>query len=667
MARPKNIIKPNADGSDYTCLVHTQNGVYDRRDLHTSVCRTNGKKITTVIDTNTGEVIYTRSVDAVSEANAKFHIYSTCTDFAKSKNVPRVKIKSDGKHIIDLIKEHRDYLQCSTGSTHRTRGIITVDIDHKCGDDVPEIRSAIEERVLVCKDLKLPLPSSYQIHKTNGHVQLFWVLDNEITINGVKKRNFICDDGSERDIYTFVKNDTWGEYINSMRFLSTVLGGDQQFTGWQIKNMFFTPDTNEMVFADEFCTIWRNGESWSETEPTDVERCAFKSINDVVRLFMSEPSVDAVDELKCAVTRHGGTGDTIITGLRLCSGVMMSDKAKKFYNVTEEDIDESCDVNFRSDADASNMGRNQFVRMKTLEVIRRRFGKVMRDACYAIVRKEFDRAVADGIIKGTFDHEREYTESDFDRDFDSTYDYGVGNYRSMVWTDEQRETAANTNRSKKTRKLALLIQILEDNPMLIRNTAKNNRKIIDIFKERFDIDIKTVNTISNYKRELKLKDNQRKVGKCNYRAITKRSKVSEDYYNSVKNVYERLMGFGFFGDAANQGAWEKRVTSTGGNNVYSIYRETYLTIYRKKLYEPKRISETSGDTWHYETYLFSAMGCGKAGRVNGQGYGGNISEEVSEHSASSSVSERHDLFGSSVQRPPLHDGVPISVRGSCNT
>ena len=64
MARPKNIIKPNADGSDYTCLVHTQKGVYDRRDLQTSVCRANGKKITTVIDTNTGEVIYTRSVGA---------------------------------------------------------------------------------------------------------------------------------------------------------------------------------------------------------------------------------------------------------------------------------------------------------------------------------------------------------------------------------------------------------------------------------------------------------------------------------------------------------------------------------------------------------------------------------------------------------------------------
>lgn len=659
MARPRNIIIPNAERSDYTCLVRTQNGVYDRKDIHTKVSRADGKKTTVLIDVNTGEVLYTRSRNLVSEQNSKFHIYSTCTDFAKSKNVPRVKVKSEGRHIIDLIKEHRNYLQCSTGSTHRTRGIIAVDIDRMCGcGDMDSIRREIEERLCVCGDLGVPMPSSYQVHKTNGHVQLFWVLDNEITINEVKTVNVDCG-GEKKAAYSFIKNENWGRYINAMRFLSTVLGGDPQFTGWQIKNMFFTPDVNEMVFFGEFCTIWRNGDCWTETEPTKVETCTFESIDSVVDVFMTNPSDELLGNLMEIVSKHGGSRDSVVFGLKMCSGFRMSADAKSFYNVSESDVDESCDANFRVDAEMVNMGRNQFVRMKTLEVIRRKQGKVSREWCYAVVKREFDKAVRDGIIKGTFDHEREYTESDFDRDFDSTYDYGVNNYKSMQWSDEQRDTAAKTNRSKKTRKLALLIGILEEHPNLIRNTAKNNREIIDIFKELYDIEIKTVNTVSNYKRELKLKDKQKKVGKRNYRSIAKRSESSEEYYESVKNVYDRLLDFGFFGDVAGRDTWKRRVSSIGGNDVYRIYRESYSFSYNKCLYEPKGILETPRYTWSSETYMFSSMGCWNKERFDGRDACRDLQGEMSKHSPAPPLSERDDLCGCPSQRPPLHDGVPL--------
>lgn len=660
MARPRNIIKPNADGSDYTCVVCTKNGVYDRKDIHTKVSRADGMKTTTLIDTTTGEVLYTRSVDLVSDANSKFHIYSTCTDFAKSKSVPRIKVKSDGKHIIDLIRDYRNYLQCSTGSTHRTRGIIAVDIDRMCGDgSVGSIRSEIEERLLVCRDLNVPMPSSYQIHKTNGHVQLFWVLDEEVTIHDVRTKKILCNGGVEKSAYTFIKNDTWGRYINAMRFLSTVLGGDPQFTGWQIKNMFFTPDVNEMVFFGEFCTIWRDGGDWTETEPVNVETCSFESIDKVVDVFMTEPTDELVENLKDIVSEHGGSRNSVVCGLRLCSGFRMSAEAKSFYNVTESDIDDSCDANFRADADVANMGRNQFVRMKTLEVIRRKHNKVAREWCRSVVKREFDKAVADGIIKGTFDHEREYTESDFDRDFDSTYDYGVNNYKSMQWSDEQRATAANTNRSKKTRRLALLIGILEKHPNLIRNTARNNREIIGMFKDEYGIDIKTVNTVSNYKRELKLKDRQKKVGKGNYRAISKRSETSEEYYGSVKNVYDILLGFGFFGDAAERDAWTKRVGNIGGNDVYRIYRESYLSAYRKCLYEPKGIFETPRDTWNGEAYMLPAMERGHENGLDGRNYREGVFGALPERSSAPPLSKGDDLCRGACQRPPLHDGVPL--------
>lgn len=671
MGRIRNVIKPNENGTDYVCYVHTKNGVYDKRDVRTSVTRSNERKTTTYVDSTTGEVIYTRSVELVSDVNSKFHIYSTCTDFAKSKNVPRIKVKSNGRHICDINREYSNYLQCSTGSTHRTRGIVAVDIDHipmdETNDIVSAVRGVIEKRIGICEPLSIPLPTSYQVHCTNGHVQVFWVLDEEVVINDVKVNEIPCNDGGKRRMYSFLKNDSWGKYMNVMRFLSILLGGDPQFTGWQIKNMFFTPDANENVFAGEFKTIWRKGNKWVENVPDEIEKCGFADLDSVVDEFMTNPDDSLFSEFYDVASEYGIRMNSILTGLKLCSGFRMSKQAKEFYSITDDDIEKSCDVNFMADAELVNMGRNQFVRMKTLEVIRRKKNKLTREYCYGVVRKEFEKAIRNGIIRGTFNKDREYTESDFDRDFDCTFDYGTTNYKNLMWSDEQRETAARTNRAKKTRKLAFLIEILDNNPILIRNTAKNNRKIIDIFKTDYGIEIKTVNTISAYKRELKLKDRQTKIGKRNYRAIAKRSRDSETYSESVKNVFSKMSDNGFFYDSAMLDAWRKRINDICGNNVYAEYRNAYRANWNKEIYKKKHIDEAYGNNGHGEAYMLSYVEQSDEDDTRRPLFGRNTFKAASWKRDAPSLFKRGDVSRSSSKRSSLYNGVPLQVCDTCDT
>ena len=671
MGRIRNIIKPNESGTDYVCYVHTKDGVYNKRDIRTNVSRGNGRKTTTYVDSSTGEVIYTRSVELVSDANSKFHIYSTCTDFAKSKNVPRIKVKSNGRHVCDINREYCTYLQCSTGATHRTRGIVAVDIDHlpidRTNDVVSEVRGLLEKRMGICKPLSIPLPSSYQIHCTNGHVQVFWVLDKEVVINDTRINEVECDDGSKRKMYTFLKNDNWGKYMNIMRFLSILLGGDPQFTGWQIKNMFFTPDAKENVFAGEFRTIWRKGDEWVDSIPDEIEKCSFGDLDSVVDVFMSNPDDSLLSGFYDVASEYGIRTDSILMGLKLCSGFRMSKQAKDFYNITDEDIDKSCDVKFRADAELVNMGRNQFVRMKTLEVIRRRRNKLTREYCYDVVKKEFAKAIKDGILKGTFDKDREYTDSDFDRDFDCTFDYGTNNYKNLMWSDKQRETAAKTNRSKKTRKLALLIEILDRNPSLIRNTARNNRKIIDLFKSEYDIEIKTVNTISSYKRELKLKDSQSRIGKRNYRAIAKRSNESETYSESMKSVYTKMSDKGFFYDSAMLDAWRRRIENVCGNDVYATYRNAYRTKWNKDIYKQNYIYETHRHNGHGEAHLLPGVEHGNEENTGRPMVGRDTFKKAPRQRDAPFVFKGGNISRSSRERPSLYDGVPLQVCRSGDT
>lgn len=574
-----NII-PNESQDDYVCKVNIHGSEYDYENIEYSNTIIDSQKTKRIINNETGELLLEKTSNCISDHNSMIHQYLNTSDVAKSKNMPRQKVEANGQHIIDICKQCSDFLQVSTGSSHDKRGIIVADIDLKCPDNVKTHRQKKEfankyllKKIELLSALGFPMPTSYQIHLTNGHVQVFWVLEKEIIIKKIACKE-VFDNGRKRLGYYLDNTDVWEQYMKVLRCMNILYGGDAAFTGWQIKNMFLT----DKIFKRSFQTIWNDNGTWSETEPQKIKKHKFQSMLDIVNDYVSDPKGEKF-KIISDLMEGFGTPKKVFREI-VCNEFMMTENEKARFGLDPKTI-----TTKKSTQADLNYGRNQFVRMKVFEVVRAYKNHISSEKCKIIVYELLKSALKKyGVLKGT-KNKGAYTKKDFDRDFDSTYKYATLTYDENKchynkYTPEQRERAECQKRAKKNARLSILLVLLEEHPELIPDTNANSKKLIECFA-KYEIDIKSVNTISNYKSQLGISKKQTKLSPKNY----KKSDIGYDErmarIQELKSVHSKL-DKSKMSDSKNK-AWENRLKNLDTTRTDSRYK------YRKR-YSLKYIS-----------------------------------------------------------------------------
>lgn len=549
----KRVIKANDNNDDYVCNVYINDVEYAYENLsHRSIENSDGiTKKNQVIDVTTGEVIYETDKNIISTTNSKAHTYVTCCDFAKSKNMPREFVKANGRHIIEICKEKSDYLQASTGSTHEKRGIITVDKDLTLPENIKEkedvihwVNSMLEKYFSILNALKLPLPTSYQIHTTNGHFQMFWVLKQEIKIKTLKWSNRFYDCHGRKVAY-FDNTPIWEMYMRTLRFLNIIFGGDPAFTGWQIKNMFL----DDPIFIDSFKTMWNNNGSWTEQMPSKVVAYNFNKIHNSVMEHIKNPDSSKF-KLLSDIMSGFGMSEYELKQL-VCGNLLPTKNILTKYGINV----------VRKPKTDINLGRNQFVRMKTYEVIRAYKNKISMDDARILVKSALTSELKKtGRLKGTKNNGI-YSENDFERDFSGTFFHATETYHGKCpYTEEQLERSRQQRISKKTHKMICMLNILEKYPKLTANITKNNRQVLILLKKQ-GVEIKTTKSIYDYKKELGITTTQQKLYKKNYKFIDKKYDNCIKRYNELIGAYKTINLDMIEKECLEK--WEKRL-----NNVY---------------------------------------------------------------------------------------------------
>jgi len=576
----------NEAQDDYECLVHINGKSYKFENISTtSMTNADGTmKTTTAIDMETGEVVYESTRNPISEQNSKAHTHMCSCDFAKSKKIPRVKVKSDGKHIVELCKENSEYLQASSGSSHDKRGIVTVDIDTVLpnGMNDPEIilrhvTHKLHERLDLLKSLGIPMPSAYQVNLKNGHLQMQWFLFKEITI---KMLNYsyvpVGDTNTHRKSFYLENLPKWKEYMRATRFLNIMFDGDPAFTGWQIKNMFLS----DPVFTKSFKTFWNVNGEFVEEQPRRVAATTFKKLHNSIYEYIESTETKKYKLLHDLAEASG------------ISTFMLEHLANGAVTITDTILSQNGIRKKNTETVSLHLGRNQFTRMKTFEVIRTFRNHIPIDDCRRIVKRMLVAAMKrNGVLHGT-KNTGPYTEREFERDFRSAYLYGVATYKSLsMYTAEQRERAANQIKAKKNHRLCVMLVFLESHSELIPDTAKNAEKLIKLYEEQ-GIIIKSRSTISAYKKDLGIAKSQRKLSPKNYKhadeGYNQRAKRVNDLVSAYATVDREML------DPDKLAGWKKRIRDIYSKKMNSEFlkrKRASSKIHKVKITYPSHSSK----------------------------------------------------------------------------
>lgn len=139
------------------------------------------------------------------------------------------------KHTVEIGKENPNYRRISTGLSHNTRELITIDVDRPFLKD--------NEYIIydLCDKYKIPHPSYITINQIidnsrplndQNHYQIVWILDNRKAF-GKREKQW---SGSKDSII----------FNNLIQALALRFGGDPNFRGYFLKN----------PFANGMKTIW---------------------------------------------------------------------------------------------------------------------------------------------------------------------------------------------------------------------------------------------------------------------------------------------------------------------------------------------------------------------------------------------------------------------------
>ena len=462
--------------------------------------------VTNYVSSLTGEVLYSVKRSTLGRNKSKCWLDNNTSNVAKDKMLKRVNVKQDCSDILEYFDKYSDYMQVSAGLNHTVREDIIVDIDdfveldpaREYDENVTAMQMAIRKKMGILFELGIPMPSMFQIHTRNGHAQLHYILDRS-----VKVYNIYVDGKS--GILMERKTADWDRYRDVLRFFAFLLGGDQHYTGWQIKN----PCVTDPVFVNEFITYWNDGRDFcSIVKPGYVRKYAFDDLYSYVDRYVGKGVADNYDRFLSVLFRRGvaesepafleyayNTLKCFASGngfaRKKCSG-MVSSIGRDVTSM------ESSERAHRERSYLENLSRNGFVREYTIGLVRKSRNTIDREWCRKEVRGALRDIIGDiGYMNGTV-NKGDYSDDEFDRDFNGAYDYATANYDESVsqWTDTDRERSLEYRRMRKYSRMVALVSFLLDNPERVDDNNANNKAGADA------AGLKSARTVSSYKREL---------------------------------------------------------------------------------------------------------------------------------------------------------------------
>lgn len=415
----------------------------------------------------------------------RYGLYSRCMDVARGKNDKRTYyvVKDSNKSYVDILRSDlRDYLQVTTGRNHYIRDVLVVDVDN-CPNASPS--EIIDNVADICIIIGLPLPSAYQVHRANNHIQLYWFLKEGVV---VKKR-----EGRGSDV-KMKPTEFHRMYLNAIKLLRILMNGDSQFTGWHIKNVFYN--------SSDFKSYWSVGNGWVDTMPPKVLSYGFEDIYNNLTTVISRCSDSEIAELYDLgnLCRQYNDIGTFISDLKL---------RKRKKTELGKIADSRSSVNIEDDL-LMCKSRNKFTRECAYTILREYNGEISYDKCREIAYARLDE------YRKKLNKSEPYTDEEFERDFKSAYDNAVETYDPDLtyqpYTQQQLDNSIAQRKYKEFKNMLIMANFIHDNPIYVRNTAKFNRVIADVIGV-------TPQSVSNYKRKLGIEKTTCEVKRRNLKPL----------------------------------------------------------------------------------------------------------------------------------------------------
>lgn len=472
--------------------------------LSVSKVEDGGSAYNVYTDRETGEYVFRRKTSRRSSSKTKCWLYNNTSNVAKDKSLHRVNRRQDYGSIMEYFDDNSEYLQVSAGLNHCVREDIVVDIDDFIGDFETKadyertrvVHSRLKKRFAVLSDLGFPLPSLFQIHITNGHAQLHYILEYPVKVYHIYQNS--------RGVLVYRKTPEWYKYRDLIRFTAYLLDGDMMFTGWQIKN----PCISDGRLSDDFITYWNAGGAFMPfMRPScGCVRHCFDDLHSCMAKFMDFRNSEEYARLYSVLNRRKGVGSDelfrfasshmncfndreAVFGLRESRSAELR-KANADAERRDRMVDELC--YWRS------LSRNAFTREYTMKLIRDSKNTIEMDAARSVVWNKLNSITGDdGCLDGTIRRE-EYCDAEFERDFCGAFTYARDTYSKEYggWCDKDRSRSAETRRYARCMKMIRMFLCIKDNAEMAADTLAGNAALCPV------IGVRSVRTVSSYKREL---------------------------------------------------------------------------------------------------------------------------------------------------------------------
>lgn len=479
-----------------------------------------------------------KSTALINKNRRRIALNEISTDVAIDKDSKREKKKAlSGENLIDFGKRHSIYIQISTGLTHNEREVFVADVDVCESVSYKDVLRNIED---ICCITKFPLPSCLQRHTTNDHMQLYWFFDRRVVVKKFLYNNKHIDD--TRCGYNHSR------YLYGLHTIAALMCGDRQFTGWQMKNVFYDNPNS----AGEFESIWNTDDGWSDTEPKHIKTYSFERMCDVLQNMFKNYSIKDFTRLYELSNICGKYKDVY-------EFIAELDPDKTKYRLSKRDTKklETAYDNKRNGCHYN--GRNDCVRQSTLLYIRLCGKYADYDEGLDFVKEQLAEFMK------TYHNDNPYTDSELLRDYQSTYIWAVKTYdeskAKKMYTEQQCKNSVEHRTYKKMFSEIRMLNFIETNPKYIRNTLSTNKVIAELLGV-------TAAQVSNYKKELGITKTTIVLKRKNKKPIIDKFVDYFSYVDSLGRTYYNMCMDGCFKSSKtkrykykNEDDWLKRIRS----------------------------------------------------------------------------------------------------------
>ena len=520
----------------------------------------NGKPYNVYVCKETGEELFKRKATRKNSIKTKCWIYNNTNNVAKDKSLVRVNQHQNYNNIMQYFEQNSEYLQVSAGLNHTVREDVVVDIDDFIGnwetkkdyEKTSIVHSKLKKKFKVLNELGFPLPSLFQIHIKNGHAQLHYILEKSVKVYKIYQ--------SKRGVLVYEKTEDWYKYRDIIRFVAYILDGDLMFTGWQIKN----PCISDERISNDFITYWNIDGTFMPIIPPSAgcSVIGFSELYENVKKYMDFKNPDNYAKLYGVLKKNKGVGNddlfrfasynmNCFNGDETFFGVNVLSKRSELSTTNKKS--ENCDKLLDEHMYWKSLSRNEFTRKYAMKLVRDSKNTIDMETAKVLVWKKLNSMLgSDGCLDGTVRRET-YGDSEFERDFTGAFTYAKNTYNKEYggWNEKDRKTSLASRQYKKGLCIIKLFLEIHKNKNLALDTLENNKVLCKA------IGVKSVRTVSNYKKELGLLNGEientclceiiKNISVCDNANTTKASKrgsklppcdvVLEEIKNVLNNCY----------------------------------------------------------------------------------------------------------------------------------